>query len=107
MGNEPFVSGKQKLILFGIILRFGSFCVGSLWKDHCCTEFLSVYVAWSIVKRSRIYLDHCACRNQKCFHLSGIICTVFFNVLFLSQDQDRSEEHTSELQSRFDLVCRL
>src|SRR5437868_9522493 len=22
-------------------------------------------------------------------------------------DQDRSEEHTSELQSRFDLVCRL
>src|SRR5699024_12743769 len=23
------------------------------------------------------------------------------------QDDDRSEEHTSELQSRFDLVCRL
>src|SRR5699024_12437237 len=25
----------------------------------------------------------------------------------LRQRQDRSEEHTSELQSRFDLVCRL
>src|SRR5437868_11232402 len=25
----------------------------------------------------------------------------------LEADQDRSEEHTSELQSRFDLVCRL
>src|SRR5699024_6493237 len=24
-----------------------------------------------------------------------------------NQEQDRSEEHTSELQSRFDLVCRL
>src|SRR5699024_11493102 len=26
---------------------------------------------------------------------------------FLSVPRDRSEEHTSELQSRFDLVCRL
>src|SRR5699024_12443754 len=25
----------------------------------------------------------------------------------LTEDGDRSEEHTSELQSRFDLVCRL
>src|SRR6266704_6472174 len=29
----------------------------------------------------------------------------FFALLF--QDRVRSEEHTSELQSRFDLVCRL
>src|SRR5699024_11394451 len=27
--------------------------------------------------------------------------------LFLTQTGNRSEEHTSELQSRFDLVCRL
>src|SRR5699024_11550954 len=27
--------------------------------------------------------------------------------LFLAKQQTRSEEHTSELQSRFDLVCRL
>src|SRR5699024_6474197 len=27
--------------------------------------------------------------------------------LYLMQNEDRSEEHTSELQSRFDLVCRL
>src|SRR5699024_11790577 len=26
---------------------------------------------------------------------------------FNQEDMDRSEEHTSELQSRFDLVCRL
>src|SRR5699024_12601527 len=30
-----------------------------------------------------------------------------FDILFKSPAQDRSEEHTSELQSRFDLVCRL
>src|SRR5699024_4753098 len=33
------------------------------------------------------------CRNKLCFNGIGY--------------QDRSEEHTSELQSRFDLVCRL
>src|SRR5207249_11871407 len=30
-----------------------------------------------------------------------------FNPAFASHDFQRSEEHTSELQSRFDLVCRL
>src|SRR5699024_11689416 len=28
-------------------------------------------------------------------------------LLHMRQEQERSEEHTSELQSRFDLVCRL
>src|SRR5699024_12809580 len=30
-----------------------------------------------------------------------------YSPAFLEAYQDRSEEHTSELQSRFDLVCRL
>src|SRR5699024_12531650 len=30
-----------------------------------------------------------------------------FSSLFARMNEDRSEEHTSELQSRFDLVCRL
>src|SRR5207249_6253199 len=30
-----------------------------------------------------------------------------FEAVFLAQLESRSEEHTSELQSRFDLVCRL
>src|SRR5699024_11333047 len=43
----------------------------------------------------------------------GIPETINFKVLFYRKDildqldLDRSEEHTSELQSRFDLVCRL
>src|SRR5699024_11590697 len=35
------------------------------------------------------------------------ILASFFDLLFLPKRRDRSEEHTSELQSRFDLVCRL
>src|SRR5699024_11553719 len=31
----------------------------------------------------------------------------YFNSLFSTLRKSRSEEHTSELQSRFDLVCRL
>src|SRR5207249_7713778 len=30
-----------------------------------------------------------------------------YEILFAVNDESRSEEHTSELQSRFDLVCRL
>src|SRR5438067_7466896 len=33
--------------------------------------------------------------------------TMLSGVGLIDYDNDRSEEHTSELQSRFDLVCRL
>src|SRR5699024_12414239 len=37
-----------------------------------------------------------------------LLCRKLFHSLFTSGFKDtRSEEHTSELQSRFDLVCRL
>src|SRR5699024_12224176 len=38
-------------------------------------------------------------KQEKVFHAK--------NAMNLSQKSIRSEEHTSELQSRFDLVCRL
>src|SRR5207249_10896329 len=34
-------------------------------------------------------------------------CPPFLSALLASTSKTRSEEHTSELQSRFDLVCRL
>src|SRR2546422_5490619 len=45
------------------------------------------------------------------FHLAGkIVCSIFTGLLILRLFviyHDRSEEHTSELQSRLHLVCRL
>src|SRR5699024_12138267 len=40
---------------------------------------------------------------------SGFFCLLFVDTIFLAcaYSVRRSEEHTSELQSRFDLVCRL
>src|SRR5699024_12123601 len=42
----------------------------------------------------RLFLNVLSSRGRRRFHLE-------------KKDYDRSEEHTSELQSRFDLVCRL
>src|SRR2546428_6498733 len=40
-------------------------------------------------------------------HQSRIFSHLIVQLLIHSHDQSRSEEHTSELQSRSDLVCRL
>src|SRR5699024_11707257 len=43
-----------------------------------------------------------------CSSVKPTVATVgFVNVTAGTTDKSRSEEHTSELQSRFDLVCRL
>src|SRR5207249_11995115 len=39
--------------------------------------------------------------------IGTLASTIWRNLRSLRQIVDRSEEHTSELQSRFDLVCRL
>src|SRR5699024_11463402 len=47
--------------------------------------------------------------NNAAIPFSGKGCMNFVSVMprILHSDDCRSEEHTSELQSRFDLVCRL
>src|SRR5699024_12778709 len=45
------------------------------------------------------------CTSRSC--PSAITAVIGVNVYADGQLRDRSEEHTSELQSRFDLVCRL
>src|SRR5690349_23927653 len=54
----------------------------------------------SVYKTSHTFVIPCA-RNGELSRLSGGC------VLRISQSYVRSEEHTSELQSRRDLVCRL
>src|SRR5699024_12023967 len=39
--------------------------------------------------------------------LNNRLNNLLFSILFFLKSNVRSEEHTSELQSRFDLVCRL
>src|SRR5207249_7413201 len=39
--------------------------------------------------------------------LTAGLLVIVRQIVLPAQDRDRSEEHTSELQSRFDLVCRL
>src|SRR5699024_11781492 len=55
---------------------------------------------------------HCHMDTDHFVQLVLLVHTVFFSYLFLLAHLKqlvylRSEEHTSELQSRFDLVCRL
>src|SRR5438874_2937166 len=47
------------------------------------------------------------CRRLAGFMLAGSACPVRLTIGVLHMSTARSEEHTSELQSRRDLVCRL
>src|SRR5699024_11514102 len=66
----------------------------------------------NVVDTNRISDKHC---SICCDHNIGIVTRQPFGKDFLvefvvykrTQPRSRSEEHTSELQSRFDLVCRL
>src|SRR5699024_11911467 len=44
---------------------------------------------------------------KKLFSPSKLMTIIGDEIPLISEKQSRSEEHTSELQSRFDLVCRL
>src|SRR5207249_11243880 len=46
-------------------------------------------------------------QSQPGFPVVSVVIPSHNRARFLSETLDRSEEHTSELQSRFDLVCRL
>src|SRR5699024_11899714 len=40
-------------------------------------------------------------------HIDSVSISEYYQTMLKENMVDRSEEHTSELQSRFDLVCRL
>src|SRR5207249_7207143 len=50
----------------------------------------------------------CLCRLESFHHRAARLDERFHGLIIFQTSQSfRSEEHTSELQSRFDLVCRL
>src|SRR2546430_11768786 len=80
------------------------------WSSDVCSSDLG---DWSFPKGARMYLlDRLLVRS---FIKSYAICLISLLTLYIVVDlftnlddyMDRSEEHTSELQSQSNLVCRL
>src|SRR5699024_8472429 len=85
---QAFVVNGVDVGLFQLFLGFGGLLVG--------LQLVGMIGA----------LNHAPARFGSFFHLMGALHT---HIIFLGLPDFlvRSEEHTSELQSRFDLVCRL
>src|SRR5699024_12511384 len=83
LNQAVFGSHKEETALFKLIDRY-----------HCCDLFFRL-------KLKQIY-DSCASGCS-----AGLRNLISFYPVHPSCTGKRSEEHTSELQSRFDLVCRL
>src|SRR5699024_12113221 len=80
-------------------------------NDSATTEIytLSLHDALPIFSYNCVFVPegkHFLCYNRASF-FGWIAFLVWFPKLKLQKRPVRSEEHTSELQSRFDLVCRL
>src|SRR5699024_11771854 len=62
------------------------------------------------INPTNLFIDFLVCRTHPIL-ANGMVTIVDMNnaqtMLIAYDGSDRSEEHTSELQSRFDLVCRL
>src|SRR5699024_12650584 len=69
----------------------------------------STLFPYTTLFRSQFLQDCNTCSNHSCLRkFCNIDIIIFFETKFLHINiKNRSEEHTSELQSRFDLVCRL
>src|SRR5689334_23525000 len=87
--RDGTVTGVQTCAL--PILRQQPAAVGSLQRH--APEFIALH-AFDAVKFGEPSIDETVVRIQKVEHAAVL-------------PQDRSEEHTSELQSQFHLVCRL
>src|SRR5699024_11638559 len=75
-----------------------------------CVKTVAVLNAWGKARSWGCHMVHHALYQKQNYSYAGIIEALSgapFDVKFISFDDVRSEEHTSELQSRFDLVCRL
>src|SRR5699024_11881705 len=85
----PFAYRRSKPVVYaGISLqKAAEIFTGKTWQQFWCC-FFSIYFINRFFKFSRPLCVVYCCR----------VTIIKFN---------RSEEHTSELQSRFDLVCRL
>src|SRR5699024_12061639 len=85
------------ICLFFMSLWIFFHCNSTNWTDFCTfsTSNTSMSVYFGNIIRSSNWLNRCkSAGSLQCLAAASTAIT-------------RSEEHTSELQSRFDLVCRL
>src|SRR5207249_10545567 len=68
--------------------------------EHCRTAALGGHVA-RCEDCSHTLIAYNSCRNRHCPKCQGTAAKQWL----AEREAERSEEHTSELQSRFDLVC--
>src|SRR5699024_11750114 len=109
LNNSEQVTCRQQQVFFAVVLQFGAAVLGedngvAFGNSHWGQFALVIRAAWA----------NC---NNGCF-LWLFLCRIWDNQTgcgggfsFYNLDEylvlKRSEEHTSELQSRFDIVCRL
>src|SRR5260221_6143259 len=68
----------------------------------------STLFPYTTLFRSTLLNDPDACGKRRRSSIRYCVSVIFWSSIGLSSlDQKRSEEHTSELQSHSDLVCRL
>src|SRR5699024_12462297 len=91
-------------LLFSFSLSNTSHIYSLSLHDALPISYFSIYVTTS---KCCIFLLFLLCVFS---YFNIFVCIVFFHFPFSFipySHNSRSEEHTSELQSRFDLVCRL
>src|SRR5699024_12510094 len=100
------------IAIYHVLLSLYSVCATSfisIFKDTSTTEIytLSLHDALPISLNSRTTASRCFIMFQVRRILQTKKMKMTKTIKIKSLKRQRSEEHTSELQSRFDLVCRL
>src|SRR2546430_14419169 len=77
----------------------------SIFRFHHFQEFLEIIGRDLVSEAAAAAVEHHHDLIRNCD--SKFCCELRFPYVFRPRDLDRSEEHTSELQSQSNLVCRL
>src|SRR5690625_1146895 len=104
----------RSFIFFGVLVLFGTLLLLGFDTETSVRETIMVYSVFVIFPFAWFYYEY----SNSPYYFSDIIetknlrqlyvpTTVIFILLFILSIGIRSEEHTSELQSRGHLVCRL
>src|SRR5699024_5005884 len=93
----------------GLIMRYKALRLVSMTESHSSCFMRSIILSWVI---PALFTNTVGAPKRSCTSANAAL-TESLSVTFsttpppLGANGGRSEEHTSELQSRFDLVCRL